>query len=85
MTFSTRTSPDEPLRVSATVPISRVNRLQVSPVSGVSMQEWNGIDLPDIPEQSWQEVDLEPLFPEKGQCRYNDWSVGRKQGKIRIT
>jgi len=75
MTFTVRTSSEESLRVSATVPISRVNRLQASSVIGVSMQAWDGLALPDIPEQSWREVDLKPLLPEEGQCVYEDWSA----------
>ena len=70
-----RTSTDEPLRVSATVPISRVNRLQLTSVPGASMQEWNGLSLSDIPEQSWYEVELEPLLPEGDNCNFENWSA----------
>ncbi len=71
MTFEPRSSPDEPLRVKDTIPIARVQRLQVTAAPGTSMQEWDGLALPAVPEDSWHETQLAPLRPRKGQCQFD--------------
>ncbi len=71
MTFVPRSSPDDPLRVKQTIPIARVQRLQVTSVPGSSMQEWDGLALPAVPESEWREVELGPLRPAEGQCRFD--------------
>ncbi len=48
--FKQRSSPDESLRVNRTIPIAHVRRLQVTDAPGTSMQEWDGLGLPAVPE-----------------------------------
>jgi hypothetical protein len=70
--FETRSSPDEALRIKQTIPIARVQRLQVTAAPGTSMQEWKGLALPAVPENSWREIDLAPLRAAKGQCEFEE-------------
>ena len=72
MTFEPRSSPDEPLRVKDTIPIARGQRLQVTAAPGTTMQEWDGLALPAVPEDSWHETQLAPLRPRKGQCQFDE-------------
>lgn len=72
MTFKLRSSADEPLRVDRTIPIARVSRLKVTDAPGTSMQEWDGLVLPAVPENSWQEIKLDRLRPGKGQCQFDE-------------
>ncbi len=72
MTFKLRSSTDEPLRVDRTILIAGVNRLQVTDAPGTSMQEWDGLVLPAVPENSWQEIEPDRLRPKKGQCQFDE-------------
>ena len=57
------------------IPIVRVRRLQATDTPGTSMQEWGGLILPAVPENSWQEIELDSLRPNKGECQF-DGSFG---------
>ena len=72
VTFKQRSSSDESLRLNRTIPIVRVRRLQVTDAPGTSMQEWDGLVLPVVPENAWQEVELDSLQPNKGQCQFDE-------------
>ncbi len=76
MTFEPRSSADEPLRVKQTLPITRVERLQVTDAPGTSMQEWDALVTPEVPENSWHDIQLAPLRPVKGQCQFDE-KLGR--------
>ncbi len=71
MTFELRSPSDESLRVEHIIPIARIQRLQVTTAPGTSMQEWDGLVSPAVPDDSWHEVKLAPLRPGKGQCRFD--------------
>jgi hypothetical protein len=58
-----RTTPEQALRVRATVPVTRITRLQVTSHPGLSMQESKGMSPPPVPEDSWREVDIARLRP----------------------
>jgi hypothetical protein len=70
--FDHRSSPDEARRIKQIISISRVQRLQVTANPGASMQEWNGLTLPTVPENSWHEIELASLRPVKGECQLNE-------------
>ena len=72
ITFELRSSPGEPLRIKLTLPVARIQRLQVTAAPGTSMQEWNGLALPVVPENSWHEVELAPLRLGEGRCQLED-------------
>jgi len=72
ITFKPRISQDQPLRVERTIPINRIERLQITTVPGASMQEWDRLDLFTVSEDSWQEVDLDPLLPAKNECHFEE-------------
>ena len=78
LTFVVRSSPDEPLRLNRTVPITLVERLQITIDPGSSMQEWGGLAPSTVPENSWHEIDLALLQPGKDQCQFDE-SLGTKE------
>ncbi len=71
MFFEKRNSSGDPLTIRATIPIDKVTRLQISSEPGSSMGEWDGSKPVIAPERLWQEVQLEPLLPERGRCNYD--------------
>ena len=72
MIFEERSTPDAPLRVKLTLPIARLLRLQVTDAPGTSMQEWGGLTLPPVPDESWQDIDLSELRLHEGECKSDD-------------
>jgi hypothetical protein len=72
MTFEPRSSPEAASRVKHTIPITSVQRLQITAAPGTSMQEWQGLALPAVPENSWQEIELAPLQLTEGQCQFEE-------------
>ncbi len=72
MTFEPRSLPEEPLRVKHIIPVARVQRLQVTAATGTSMEEWDGLVPPAVPENSWHEVELAQLWPGKGRCQFDE-------------
>jgi hypothetical protein len=72
LTFESRSSSEEPLRVKHTIPVVRIQRLQVTSAPGTSMQEWDSPVPPAVPEGSWNEVKLAPLRPGAGECPFDE-------------
>ncbi len=69
--FAPRASREEAQHLLATIPVSRITRLQVTSAPGSSMQEWGGHPDRVPPEDSWRDVDLAPLRPPSGKCRFD--------------
>lgn len=40
------------------------------------MQEWDALVTPEVPENSWHDIQLAPLRPVKGQCQFDE-KLGR--------
>ena len=36
------------------------------------MQEWDGLELFTVPDDTWQKVDLEPLLAAKNECYFEE-------------
>ena len=72
ITFEPRSSPAEHRRIRKIIPITSVERLQVTAAPGTSMQEWDGLVLLVVPDSAWHDVELAPLRPSKGQCRFDE-------------
>ena len=68
ITFEPRLSPDGASRLKERIWIAQLQRLQVTDEPGTALGRWEGLALPDVPEDSWQEVDLVPLLPKDGEC-----------------
>ena len=72
MTFELRTSSEQPLRVNHMILVDRIQRLQVTTAPGTSMQEWDSLVPPAVPESLWDELKLASLRPGAGECRLDE-------------